>query len=116
MNRLWGLRGTEGLYVTAVGCLAVLGGVRGTGLPYGVAILLTLPCAILAVVGIYGGYALLKAVGGLWMPVTRGDGSDAAWLSAGSATLNAVLLVAAALANVFLIELFRRRRRRLAQG
>ncbi|WP_333770991.1 hypothetical protein [Streptomyces sp. IBSBF 2435] len=114
MNAPRGLRAAQGLYVTAVGSLAVLGGVRGSAPPYLVAIAATLPVGIAAIVLIYGGYALLKGVGGLWAPTTRAGGDDAVWLSAGSAALNVAVLVAAALANVVLLEVLRRRRRRAA--
>lgn len=106
-----GLRAAEGLYVSAVGVLAVLGGVRGTALPYLLAVAVTLPFGVPALVLVYGGYAALKGVGGLLAPAARPDGSDAAWLTAGSATLNVVLLTAAALANVILLEHTLRRRR-----
>ncbi|MFJ2958692.1 hypothetical protein [Streptomyces sp. NPDC087270] len=105
-----GLRSVEGLYVAAVGALAVLGAVHGEALFYLLAVALTLPFGVPALVLVYGGYAVLKGVGGLLAPAARPDGSDAAWLSAGSATLNVALLVGAALANVLLLEHTRRRR------
>ncbi|MET9217460.1 hypothetical protein ABZX65_01550 [Streptomyces sp. NPDC003300] len=111
----WGWRTVQGLYVAVVAVLAVLGAVTGTSLPYLLAVAVTLPFGMAALVLVYGGYALLKGVGGLWASTTNADGDDAAWLSAGSATLNVVLLIAAALANVLLLEYLRRRSPRTAR-
>jgi hypothetical protein len=113
------LRAAEALYVLAVAGLAATGGVRGTGWPYGVAIVLTLPCGIAATVLVYGGYAALKGMGGLLLATTRADGSDSAWLTAASGTLDGVLFTVAALTNVLLLERWRTgaaRRERSPQG
>lgn len=86
------------------------GGRPGSAAAYVISILLTLPLGVVATVLIYGGYAALKGVGGLWASTTTGDGGDAGWLSAGSAALNVTVLIAAALGNVLLLELGARRR------
>jgi hypothetical protein len=87
-----------------------MGAARSSAPCYVVAILLTLPPGAVAVVLIYGGYAVLKEVGGLWAARTTSDGSDASWLSTGSAVLNVTVLVVAATANAVLLELLARRR------
>ncbi|WUH92580.1 hypothetical protein OG900_22385 [Streptomyces sp. NBC_00433] len=101
----------EGVYVGAVAVLALLGAVRADGHYYLAAIVLALPCGIAAVVAIYGGYALLSGVGGLFASRTVADGSDAGWLTAGSGTLNVLVLTAAAIGNVVLL----RRRKAVAR-
>lgn len=107
MNRPSVLRSAEALYVLTVAALATTGAVRGTGWPYGVAIALTLPCGLAATVLVYGGYAALKGMGGLLLTATRADGSDAAWLTAATGTLDVALFTAAAVANVLLLERWR---------
>ncbi|MDI5963795.1 hypothetical protein POF50_026350 [Streptomyces sp. SL13] len=97
-------------YPMVVAGLAVAGAVEQKAVFYLVAIALTLPAGIAAVVVIYGGYPLIAAVGGIWTPATRPDGSDAAWLTTASATLNVVALVLAAIVDVVLLERALRRR------
>jgi hypothetical protein len=92
------------LYAGVVAVLAVLGAVRADGHYYLAAIILTLPCGIAALVVIYGGYALLSGVGGLFAARTAADGSDAGWLTVCSGTLNAVALTTAAVGNVVLLR------------
>ncbi len=104
-------RFAETVYVVVVGGLAVAGGVRESAACYLLAIALTLPVGIAAVMVIYGGYPLIAAIGRIWVPSTRPDGSDAAWLSMGSASLNVAALAAAALVDVMLLERWIRRRR-----
>lgn len=103
-------RTAEVAYVCLVTALAVTGAVRGSPVPYVVALALTLPFGLPATAGIYGGYAVLKGVGGLWAAPTRPDGDDAAWLATGSAALDVTVLAAAALANALLAEHLARRR------
>ncbi|MFJ6217283.1 hypothetical protein ACIQGZ_28720 [Streptomyces sp. NPDC092296] len=99
----------EGGYVALVGLLAAVGAVRADSHYLLAAVVLTLPCGVAALLAVYGGYALLAGVGGLWAASTLPDGSDAAWLTAGSAVVDIVALLAAALANVLIFE--RRARR-----
>ncbi|MFG3101014.1 hypothetical protein ACGFZL_10890 [Streptomyces sp. NPDC048182] len=99
-----------GCYICLVLTSAVLGAVRGSALPYVLAIVLTLPFGVPAAVCVYGGYAALRAVGSVWASSTRPDGSDAAWLAAGSSVLNVLLFTAAATANVLLARVVLRRR------
>ncbi|MET9253939.1 hypothetical protein [Streptomyces sp. NPDC003717] len=99
-----------GSYICLVLTSAVLGAVRGSALPYVLAIVLTLPFGVPAAVCVYGGYAALRAVGSVWASSTRSDGSDAAWLAAGSSVLNVLLFTAAATANVLLARVVLRRR------
>lgn len=103
-------RAAEAAYVCLVAALAVTGAVRGSAAPFLVAIALTLPFGVPAAVCMYGGYAVLKGVGGLWAAPARPDGDDAGWLATGSAALDVAALVAAALANVLLAEHLTRRR------
>lgn len=103
-------RALECGYVALVGALAVTGGVREDPHFYVTTIVLAVPFSLPAVVVIYGGYALLAGIGGLFAAATLPDGSDASWLTAASASLNAVALVAAACANVLLVDRALRRR------
>jgi hypothetical protein len=71
----------------------------------------TLPLGVLAVLGVYGGYALMEGIGGLFAP-TSVNGGEPHWLSTPSAALNVVLLMAAAAGNVLLARNFCRARQR----
>ena len=93
---------TAGCYVLACGALAAAGGATGDVRWYLAAIVATLPLGVLAVIGVYVGYALLQGVGGLLVPVTTAGGDQAGWLHAGSTGLNVALFAAAALGNVVL--------------
>lgn len=104
-------RALECVYVGAVGVLAVLGGVRADGHYYLAAIVLTLPVGLAAAVSVYGGYALIKGVGGLFTATTAADGDDAGWLTAASAAFDVLAFMAAALVLVLLLERRRRRSR-----
>ena len=72
---------------------------------------MTLPLGVLALIGAYGGYALIAGIGGLFgsAPVT---GDEPHWLATSSATLDVVLFTAAAAGNVLLAGRFCRARRR----
>ncbi|MFF1837384.1 hypothetical protein ACFVXE_24725 [Streptomyces sp. NPDC058231] len=104
-------RVAEAVYLILIAALAAAGAVRESAAFYLVAVVLTLPFGAVALPAIYAGYAALSAIGRIWAPVVRPDGSEAAWLSTGSATLNAVILTAAAFANVLLLERVQRTRR-----
>jgi hypothetical protein len=90
----------EGCYIGVVGALAVTGSVQQQAVYYAVAVLLSLPLGIAALVGCFGGYALLNAIGGM-----LGSGSGpGSWVVTGSAVLNAVLLCGAAVGNVLILR------------
>jgi hypothetical protein len=110
MNAVRARRLLEFCYVGLIAALAATGAANGSPAPYVAAILLTLPFGVPATVCIYGGYAALKGIGGLWAAPTLADGSDAGWLTASSATLNILALTAAAVANAILAEQALRRR------
>ncbi|MEE4543936.1 hypothetical protein V2S66_18395 [Streptomyces sp. V4-01] len=110
MNAVRARRLLECCYVGLIAALAGLGAASGTPAPYVAAILLTLPFGISATVCIYGGYAALKGIGGLWAARTLADGGDPGWLTVSSATLNILALTAAAVANAILAERTLRRR------
>jgi hypothetical protein len=114
MNRIVVRRCAEGAYTAAVVCLAVMGVVRESAAFTVLAVALTLPFGVAALVAIYGGYGLMSGIGGIWASTTRPDGTQAAWLSTGSATLNIAALCVAALADVALLE-WRIRSRRPAR-
>ncbi|MFF3565086.1 hypothetical protein ACFYXS_34100 [Streptomyces sp. NPDC002574] len=97
-------------YVVLIGGLAIAGAAHEQAAYYLVAVALTLPSGAVALPVMYGGYALISAVGGIWFPVAAPDGEEAAWLSTGSATLNVVALMCAAVVNVLLAERVLRRR------
>jgi hypothetical protein len=99
----------EAGYLVVTGVLAALGGITQDGHYYLVAVLLTLPMGIAALVGVYLGYALCKGLGGLFLAITTADGSDAGWLTVSSGVVATILFVAAAVANVLLL-------RRMAAG
>jgi hypothetical protein len=71
---------------------------------YLAAVVLTLPLGLVAFVAVYGGYALIQAVGGLFASTTTADGSEASWLRASSATLNVALFAAAAVGNIAILR------------
>jgi hypothetical protein len=114
MDRAVLRRSAEAGYVAVIASLAAFGAVRTSAPCYLAAVALTLPCGLAALVLMYGGYALISGVGGLWASTTRTDGDQAAWLATGSSALNVAVLVAAALANVLLLERRSRRSRRSA--
>jgi chromate transport protein ChrA len=109
-------RCTEGVYVSAVAALAVMGAMRQEAFYNLLAITVTLPLGVAAAVAIYGGYALIKATGGLFVATTLPDGSDAVWLSVGSAVLDVAVLCGAALGNVLLLHPLVRQRRQGRAG
>jgi hypothetical protein len=100
----------EAGYLMIIGVLAALGGIIQDGHYYLAAVLLTLPMGIVALVGVYLGYALCKGLGGLFLSITTADGSDAGWLTVSSGVVATILFVAAAAANVLLLRTIRRRR------
>jgi hypothetical protein len=71
---------------------------------YLLAVAATLPCGVIAWVGVYLGYALLQGVGGLFWSPTDAAGDQAVWLAWASATLNVGLVVAAGLGNVSVVR------------
>jgi hypothetical protein len=91
-------------YVLAAGGLAVAGAITQQPQYYLAAVLLTLPLGLAAVAGIYVGYALIQALGGLVAATTTSGGDQPAWLSTSSAALNIALFVAAAAGNVVLLR------------
>ncbi|MFJ4844641.1 MULTISPECIES: hypothetical protein [unclassified Streptomyces] len=107
-------RAAAAAYVVLIGGLAVAGAVHEQAVYYLLAVALTLPAGAVALPAMYGGYAALSAVGGIWSPVAGPGGEEADWLSLGSTTLNVVLLTCAAIVNVVLLERALRRRRRLS--
>jgi hypothetical protein len=109
VHRGWLIGGAA--YVVVIGGLAVTGGLTRTAQPYLAALLLTLPLGVPALLGVYGGYALMEGIGGLFAPTTV-NGGEPHWLSIASAALNVVLFMAAAAGNVLLARHFCRARRR----
>jgi len=101
----------EAVYVALIAGLAIAGAVNEKAAYYLLAAALTLPFGIAALLAVYGAYAALSMIGQIWAPATRPDGSDAAWLSTGSATMNVIVLTAAALADAVLLERVLRTRR-----
>ncbi|WP_377273223.1 hypothetical protein [Peterkaempfera sp. SMS 1(5)a] len=101
----------EATYVALIAGLATAGAISEKPVFYLLAVVLTLPFGAAALLAIYGAYAALSGIGRIWAPVTRPDGSEAGWLGTGSATVNVILLAAAALADVVLLERVLRSRR-----
>jgi hypothetical protein len=99
-----------GLYVVLAAGLAIAGALAQSPIYYLAAVVVTLPLGVVALVGVYVGYALIQGVGGLFLSTTTADGSQAAWLRAASATWIVVLFVAAAVGNLAVL----RQRRALA--
>lgn len=106
-------RALAGCYVGAIGVLAVTGAVRQEAVCYLAAAACSLPLGVAALAGCYGGYALPAGIGGLFASTTAPDGSEAGWLTASSGTLNALLLIGAAVGNVLILQ--RRGRQRPVQ-
>jgi len=109
-HRGWLIGGAA--YVVVIGGLAVTGGLTRTAQPYLAALVLTLPLGVPALLGVYGGYALMEGIGGLFAATTVNGGGEPHWLSIASAALNVVLFMAAAAGNVLLARNFCRARRR----
>jgi hypothetical protein len=109
VRRRWLIGGAA--YVVMAGGLAVIGGLTRTAQPYLAALAWTLPLGVLALIGAYGGYALIAGIGGLFGPASV-TGDEPHWLSTSSATLDVVLFMAAAAGNVLLAGCFCRARRR----
>ena len=97
-------------YVAMAAGLAVIGGLTRTAPPYLAALVLTLPLGVLALIGAYGGYALIAGIGGLFGSASA-TGDEPHWLAASSATLDVVLFMAAAAGNMLLAGFCRARRR-----
>jgi hypothetical protein len=96
------------LYVALAGGLAAAGALAENPLYYAAAVLVTLPLGLLAFVAVYGGYAVVQAIGGVFASTTTADGSQASWLSASSGILNCLLFVAAATGNLLILRNRRR--------
>jgi hypothetical protein len=109
----WLIGGTA--YAGVVGCLALAGGLTQRPQPYLAALVLTLPLGLAALIGVYGGYALINGVGGLFVSAS-GSGNEPLWLRGSSATLDVILFVAAAVGNVLLARVVLRARRRSRQS
>jgi len=97
-----------GLYVGVVAALAIAHAVTDDPRWVLAAVILTLPLGLAAFVAVYGGYALIQGVGGLFAATRTPDGSETAWLSAATKVLIVVLFVGAAAGNVLLLR-YRRR-------
>ncbi|WUD77158.1 hypothetical protein OG937_38385 [Streptomyces sp. NBC_00510] len=110
MKRMVG-RFAEAAYVVLIGGLAVAGAVDERAAFYLAAVALTLPSGAIAFPAMYAGYAAISAIGSIWGSAAAPDGTEAGWLSLGSATLNVALLTCAAIANVALLERLSRLRR-----
>uniref|UniRef100_UPI003A8A5EDE hypothetical protein n=1 Tax=Kitasatospora sp. SC0581 TaxID=3394360 RepID=UPI003A8A5EDE len=82
---------TAAAYVALVAGLAVAGAVEERAVFYLSAVALTLPSGAVALPAMYAGYAAISAIGSIWAPVARPDGTEAGWLGLGSATLNVTL-------------------------
>lgn len=101
----------EGMYLIVPGALAMTGNVHEYAGWYVAALVWTLPFGIVGFIGIYGAYALIKGVGGLFAATTTATGSDAAWLATSLDLVRVGAFVVAAAANVLLFEFWLRRRR-----
>jgi hypothetical protein len=77
---------------------------------YFAALAMTLPCGVIGFIGIYGAYALVKGIGGVFASTTTSAGEDAMWLSIALDVIRVGAFAAAAVANVVLLELWLRRR------
>lgn len=96
--------------MAVVAGFAILGALREVPWPYIAAIILALPAGAVAFVAVYGGYALLSAIGGLFTETELPDGSTPAWLTTSSAILNVLLITAAAVVNMIALRWWQRRR------
>ena len=102
-----------GLYVGLAGALAVAHGVTNDPRWVLAAVIVTLPLGLAAFVAVYGGYALIQGVGGLFAATRTPDGGETAWLSASTHVLIVALFVGAAVGNILLL---RHRRPRAANA
>jgi hypothetical protein len=93
-----------GLYVGLAGALAVAHGVTNDPRWVIAAVIVTLPLGLVAFVAIYGGYALIQGIGGLFAATREPDGSETAWLSASTHVLIVLVFVGAAVGNILLLR------------
>jgi len=113
-------------YVGAVAALAAVGFALGSPVPVVAAALLTLPASLLLVPAYYVAYGLLALVPGANPSSSSGSGSGAgggsavtqvvtgepaAWFTVTTSVLGVVMLVAAAVANVVVLQRLSARRR-----
>jgi hypothetical protein len=105
----WTRLALECVYVAIPGTLAVIGNEREYAGWYIAALAMTLPCGIAGFLGIYGGFAAIRGIGDLVASSTTSNGDDAAWFSAAIDFLRVGAFVAAAVGNVLLLEMLRRR-------
>lgn len=110
-SALTGLGPISAGYLALVAVLVIAADVSGQPWLYGSAVLITLPCGFPALIGIYGFYGLWSTAGSLLGASTAStDGSVAQWLSVPTDIADVVLLVGAAIGNIALIRLAKRRR------
>ena len=100
----------EVAYVAAPTGLAVVGNEHQFAGWFLAAAAVSWPCGLIGFVGVYVGYAIISAVGGIFVSTTTSDGSDAWWLSTSLDVLRVTSFAAAAVVNVLLLELWLRRR------
>jgi hypothetical protein len=98
------------VYVAIPAALAVMGNRHEYAGWYFAALAVTLPCGVAGFIGIYGGYAVIKGVGGMFLSTTTSTGDDAVWLSTALDVVRVGAFVAAGVANALLFELWLRRR------
>jgi hypothetical protein len=100
----------ECVYVGIPIALAIMGNKHEYAGWFFAALAVTLPCGIAGFIGIYGGYALVKGVGGIFASTTTAAGEDAIWLSTTLDVIRVTAFAAAAVVNVLLLEIWLRRR------
>lgn len=60
-------------------------------------------CGLIGIVGVYVGYAIISAVGGIFVSSTTADGSDEWWLNTSLDVLRVTSFATAAVINVLLL-------------
>jgi len=103
-------------YPGSAAVLAAAGVVTARSWPILLAMLLTLPLGLIALVGSYLGYAVLKGVGGLFAANDSTAGDQAAWLTVLTGLLIVALVLAAAVVNLVVLSRLLTGRRRSGRG
>lgn len=99
-------------YPGSAAMLAAVGVITARSWPILLAMLLTLPLGLIALVDSYLGYAVLKGVGGLFAATDSAAGDQAAWLTVLTGLLIVTLVLAAAVGNLVLLSRLLTGRRR----
>jgi hypothetical protein len=92
------------LYATTIAVLVVLGKRTNDGHYLVAILLLLLPASLVAFPAVYGSYALIQEVGGLFVSPTTPNGAESTWLTVANNISIALLLTGAVCLNVYFLH------------